>query len=432
MDEQGIFRRSPMSPLPRPHDGASTIALLRRSYPVPPEAGTPRAHHLLRRLCEAGPVHCLAAISEDRTTWNGFLARSGLDRRFASVEVHAVADVSSPRSDVLNLLSGRPPFDLRWKDPEGLRAVRASVRHLAGRVSPAVFYGYGIDTLQLVPRDLWGSCVLDCTDAQSLLLARRLRADESLGPAQRLRLAAALPSIRRYEAHAFRSAAAVVFNSSDDIAQLQARHPDAPLVCVIDGCDVDYFSPDAARGVEEEPDLLVFTGHMRYPPNADAAIHLVETILPRVWRRRPGVRALLIGPEPPERLRRLHDGERVCVTGFVDDVRPYLRRATLVVSPVRFGAGMKNKLQAALAMEKAMVASSVTCEGFADVVDGEHVRIADEPEAFAEAVCSLLEDPERRRSMALRGSALIRSRYTWQAATEALLATLRRTPPAHP
>jgi glycosyltransferase involved in cell wall biosynthesis len=128
----------------------------------------------------------------------------------------------------------------------------------------------------------------------------------------------------------------------------------------------------------------------------------------------------------------LDDGRRIFVTGFVDDVRPYLQRATVVTSPLRFGAGMKNKLQAGLAMQKAMVVSSVTCEGFGDIVDGQHALIADDPGDFAAAVCSLLEDPARRHELGRRGSELIRSRYTWEAASGVLVDTLRRTPPARP
>ena len=406
------------------------IAILPGTIPIPPDAGTPRPYHLLRRLCAAAPrVHCVAALSEDRNSWDTFLERSGLAERFASVELHSVSRRTPAHVRTLNLLTGRPPFDLRWKDPAGLQAVNRAARELVRRVSPAIFYCYGIDTLQLVPRDLWGSCVVDCTDAASLLARRRLRYEEGISRIDRLRLRLALPLLKRFEARMFEEVSAVLYNSSDDIAHLAKGHPTAPLVRVIDGCDADYFSPKHVRGVEEEPDLVVFTGNMLYPPNADAAIHLARDLLPRIWKQRPAVRALLIGPEPPERLMRLHDGKRIFVTGFVDDVRPYLQRATVVTSPVRVGTGMKNKLQAGLAMEKAMVVSSITCEGFGDVKDGQHVLIANDAGDFAAAVCSLLEDPARRRALGRRGRELIRTHYTWEAASKVMVDELRRTPP---
>lgn len=406
----------------------AVVAILNQGYPVPPDAGTPRAHHLLRRLCERARVHCLAVLTGDRAELDDFLARSELATRFASLEVLESHAAPSWRSKALSLLTGSPPFDARFRHAEALQRAGPLLRRRLAQVGPAVVYGYGIETLQWVPRDLWGSCVVDCTDAQSLLVRRRIRSDASLSWSRRIELALALPLIRRYEATMFREAAAVVYNSSDDIRSLLARHPGAPLVRVIDGCDTDYFRPDSVSETEEE-DLLVFTGHMAYPPNADAAVHLAEDVMPRVWRRRPGARAMLIGPEPPPRLQRLHDGRRVFVTGFVEDVRPHLARATVVVSPVRFGAGMKNKLQAALAMEKATVASPVTCEGFDDVEHGRHVLIAEGAEALADAIVSLLEDPARRAELGRAGGRVIRERYGWDAAADVLWDTLRGTPP---
>jgi glycosyltransferase involved in cell wall biosynthesis len=218
-------------------------------------------------------------------------------------------------------------------------------------------------------------------------------------------------------------------NSSVDLAFLRERHPGAPLVRVIDGCDVDYFDPKPFAGIRETSEIA-FVGNMLYPPNADAARQLATEILPRIRRARPDARALLIGPDARGAIADLRGLEAVEFTGFVEDVRPFLARAAVVVSPLRFGAGMKNKLQAGLAMEKAMVVSSVTCEGFDDLVHGRHALVADEPNAFASAVIGLLEDPGRRRALGSAGAALIRGSYTWPTADAALWKAVSSCPPA--
>ena len=152
--------------------------------------------------------------------------------------------------------------------------------------------------------------------------------------------------------------------------------------------------------------------------------------MPLVWRARPDARAVIVGPEPPEQIMAMQDGRRVVVTGFVPDVRPHLARATVVVSPLRFGTGMKNKLQAGLAMGRAMVASRITCEGFDRLQDGVHALVADGAADTARAVLTLLEDPARRHALGAAGRELIRVHYGWDTAAGVLWENLRHLGPA--
>jgi hypothetical protein len=200
-------------------------------------------------------------------------------------------------------------------------------------------------------------------------------------------------------------------------------------VRVIDGGDADYFTPEPFADIPESEEEITFVGNMGFPPNADAARRLARRIMPHVWRRRPRARAVLIGPDPHGVLADLAEPGRVEVTGFVPDVRPWLRRATVVASPLRFGAGMKNKLQAGLAMEKAMVASTVTREGFDELVPGRHALVADTDEAIAAAIVALLDDPLLRRALGRAGRELILSHFSWPAAIEALWHALERCAP---
>lgn len=406
----------------------AVIAVVAAPFPIPPEAGTPRPFHLLCGLARRTRLCLLAALRADDAACDAFVARGELAPLFAEIRAERVRPggaLASARS----LLRGRPSFDHRRRDAAALARVHASARDLARRLAPAVFYCWGIAALQWVPRELWRSCVLDLVDAPSLALARLIGSDESLSRLARLRLRAELSALRAYEKRTLAAVGVATLNSSVDLAFLRERHPAAPLVRVIDGCDVDYFDPTRFAGVRETSEIA-FVGNMLYPPNADAARQLATEILPRVRRVRPDVRALLIGPDARGSIADLRGLDGVEVMGFVEDVRPFLARAGVVVSPLRFGAGMKNKLQAGLAMEKAMVVSSVTCEGFDDLVRGRHALVADDPDAFASAVVELLEDPSRRRALGSAGGALIRGGYTWPVADAALWKAISSCPPA--
>jgi glycosyltransferase involved in cell wall biosynthesis len=105
----------------------------------------------------------------------------------------------------------------------------------------------------------------------------------------------------------------------------------------------------------------------------------------------------------------------------VADVRHYLARAAAVVTPLRVGSGTRLKVLEALAMAKPVVSTSVGCEGI-DVVDGQHLLVADTPAAFAEAVLRVLADSDLARRLGSAGRELVQDRYSWRSSAEALCA----------
>lgn len=410
--------------------GPAVVAVIGSTFPIPPEAGTPRPFQLLKRIAARTRVHCLAVVPQSPEEWERFREHPGLREVFASATAfHRRTEVSA-LAKLMTLVSARPLFDQRFRDPAALAGAHAHARALVREHAPVVFYCWERDTLQYVPRELWRSTVWDLVDAPVLATERRLALDETLGSWERWKLRAALVPLRRFERRALRRVGRAVLNSSADIAILSQRVPGAPIANVIDGGDADYFSADQVPGAVEAPADLLFFGNLAFPPNADAALHLVRDIMPLVWRARPDARAIVVGPDPPEGLRALQDGRRVVVTGFVPDVRPHLARATVIVSPLRFGTGMKNKLQAGLAMGKAMVASRVTCEGFDRLEPGIHALVADGAQEIARAALALLDDPARRRALGAAGRLLIRTHYGWDAAATVLWENLRHLAPA--
>ena len=163
---------------------------------------------------------------------------------------------------------------------------------------------------------------------------------------------------------------------------------------------------------------MVFNGLLHYRPNLDAAYFLVDEIWPLVEQLRPGARLTIVGRGSDADLRKLRR-PNVVVTGEVPDVRPYLDAAAVVGVPVRMGGGTRLKVVEALAMGKAVVSTSLGCEGV-NVRHGEHLLIADDPGSFASAVTTLFADHSQARSLGAAGRDRMAREYSWAMAAQRL------------
>jgi glycosyltransferase involved in cell wall biosynthesis len=215
--------------------------------------------------------------------------------------------------------------------------------------------------------------------------------------------------LRRYEAEACGRVRRTVAVSEQDRAQLAKLSLAADVVAVPTGVDTLYFAPQA---VEERPRELVFTGAMDWFPNEDGLIQFCQSTLPLVRAALPEVSLTVVGRNPTARLREAAQAAGARVTGTVDDVRPYLAEAAVVIVPLRIGGGTRLKIFEALAMAKAVVSTTIGAEGL-PVVDGEHIVIADAPERFAGAIVDLLRRPERRLALGTAGRRLVEWQFAW-------------------
>lgn len=213
---------------------------------------------------------------------------------------------------------------------------------------------------------------------------------------------------RREEIASWQRADGVILTSAREEAELQRIQPGVATITAPNGVDVENFRPS-----DEEVDAnsIVFTGLMGYRPNADGAIYCVQEILPHILQRRPSTVFSIVGMGAGQEVFDCVS-PNVVVTGEVPDVRPYIRKASVVIVPLRMGSGTRLKVLDGLAMGKTMVSTSLGCEGI-DVEDGVHLRIADDPRAFAESVVQLLENPESGRALGSAGRRLVEEKYSW-------------------
>jgi glycosyltransferase involved in cell wall biosynthesis len=257
--------------------------------------------------------------------------------------------------------------------------------------------------------------VLDEHNIESEVLQRMGRSERSLS--RRLFNAAEAVKYRRIEERAWRQVAGCVVTSDREVPTVSRTAPRTPVAVVPNAVDPEHFHPASAAS-PVHPDRIVFTGLLSYRPNVDAVRFFIDDVLPRVRARRPAAVFQVVGDGPDSVLRSLL-AEGVQVTGLVPDLRPYLARAACVVAPLRMGGGTRLKVLEALSMGTGLVSTRLGCEGI-DVRHGEHLLIADEPDDVADAVCSLLADPDLRRALGQRGRQLVVDRYSWQRSAELL------------
>ena len=177
--------------------------------------------------------------------------------------------------------------------------------------------------------------------------------------------------------------------------------------------------PVEADPGQQDPNAVVFVGSFNHEPNVDAAAWLAEDILPRIAAQRPGVKLWLVGEDPPARVARLAN-ESIVVTGRVPDVSPHLRRAAVIVAPVRTGGGMRQKVLHALALGKAVVTTPLGTEGLIGPSAELPLASADEAGAFSAHVARLLAAPVERRALGERARAFVAAHHSWRAHADRL------------
>ena len=168
---------------------------------------------------------------------------------------------------------------------------------------------------------------------------------------------------------------------------------------------------------------IVFIGSFRHPPNADAVIWYAREVLPILRERLPGVVTTIVGAEPPASVRALAAADLV-IAGYVEDVGPLFESARVSIAPLRYGAGVKGKVNLAMSYGVPVVATPAAVEGM-HLVDGEDVLVADEPRAFADAVARACRDEATWARLSQGGVDNVLRHFSRDAARRALVRILR-------
>ena len=186
----------------------------------------------------------------------------------------------------------------------------------------------------------------------------------------------------------------------------------APISVLPNGVDLDFFHPNPE--VQRDEETLVFSGKMSYHANVSMVKFLVAEIMPRLWAKRPKVRLVIVGKDPTADVRALEADPRTTVTGTVDDIRPYLWRATVAVVPLVYGAGIQNKILEAMACGTPVVTTSRTLSSLG-VTPGKELLVADGEDDFSQRVLDLLDDQVLQSRVGSAGANHVQVNHSWRA-----------------
>jgi sugar transferase (PEP-CTERM/EpsH1 system associated) len=206
--------------------------------------------------------------------------------------------------------------------------------------------------------------------------------------------------------------------SEVDRSSLKAANPNLQIDVVPNGVDVKKYQLLDPEEIQQPPALL-YIGTMSYAPCADAVLYFYKEIFPRVRQKMGEVQLWIVGANPPPEVTRL-SGNGVYVTGRVEDVLPYYRRSAVCIVPLRAGGGTRLKILEAMALGRPVVSTTIGCEGL-DVVDEQHILIADTAEQFAEKTIRLITDKTLYQQLIKEARELVKVKYDWDIITGRLL-----------
>ncbi|WP_031317638.1 TIGR03087 family PEP-CTERM/XrtA system glycosyltransferase [Blastomonas sp. CACIA14H2] len=393
------------------------LLFLAHRIPFPPDRGDKiRSHAMLKALAARGPVH-VATFGET----DADMAAEAELAWTATSHVLVRRTISNLRAGLNALPYGKPVSLVAFESDEIRHYVS---RLIATRPIDTIFVFSG-QMAQFIPSSFAGRVVIDFVDMDSAKFAAY--AQTALGP-MKLVHAREARLLGAFEQQMARRAHLSLFCSPHEVAEfrLGLGDPQVRVDAVVNGIDTVFYDPgrvEAAAYPGVPGPHMVFTGQMDYAPNVDAVTHFAEAVLPRVQERFPNAWFHIIGRNPAPAVRALAARHGVDVVGAVDDIRPWIASANMVVAPLRIARGIQNKVLEAMAMARPVIASAAAAEGI-EAVTGEHFLVAPSDDAMVDAVCSLAADPDRGAAMGAAARAHMLAHYQWNAQLAPLLAWL--------
>lgn len=244
-------------------------------------------------------------------------------------------------------------------------------------------------------------------DTVDLHFLRESRAAELAGDGALVRAAA---GTRQRELDLMARSDLTLVVSAMEQQLLKDLAPDVPVALLS-----NLHEPLASPPGGDQREDLVFVGGFRHPPNIDAVRWFIKEVFPQIRARIPGIRFHCIGSDPPREILALHGHDGVHIHGYVEDLDPYMDGARVAVAPLRFGAGVKGKINLSMAHGQPVVATTCAAEGM-HLRNGHDVMVADDAAGFAGAVVRAYQEPALWQRLSANGLENVRRHFSLDAA----------------
>ena len=382
------------------------ILFLSNRTPYPPYRGDKlKIFHLAKQLTAKGhELHLLTFAQSEED----LAARPKLETIFTKVHLVPLPAWKSALHATAAMWNYKPVQVLYFRD--------TGMRRKLEEVLQEHFNAIHVQHLRMAPY-LEGNRsiprILDLPDAFSLYWERRKAIAK--GIFQKWFAAMEAARVLRYE-RVINAYDLALTCSQEDLAYLRNQHDADNVRLLPNGVDLDTFCPRDHDYVANK--TLLFTGNMDYAPNLDAVQYFVSEILPKIRKAHPEVRFVIAGQRPVEAVKNLAN-DYISVTGFVEDLAATYNAASVVVAPLRFGAGTQNKVLEAMAMGIPVVCSDIGFAGLG-IISGQGAFMETDAERFAERVIQLLGDAVLRKRTGDQGIDIMRARFGWGAVARLL------------
>lgn len=255
--------------------------------------------------------------------------------------------------------------------------------------------------------------ILDLPDAFSLYWKRRI--DNVMGP-KKLFTQIEYKRLLKYENKLNQFDLALVC-SQEDLLYLQETHGIHDIALLPNGVNTDTFPLEKHDYSQNQ--TVLFTGNMDYAPNVDAVVYFAEEIWPNIQLEHPNIQFIIAGQNPVDKVQVLAKDPSIKVTGFVESIADEYRKASIVVAPLRFGAGTQNKVLEAMAMGVPVISHNIGFEGL-NIESGQGVILCQDSKEFIQASNRLLANEADRQSTGEAGQTVIKEHFTWEIVSQQL------------
>jgi len=387
------------------------ILVLTPQLPYPPQQGTAiRNYNLIAQIARQHEVHLLSFLDP-----SGFSSDVGPLRDLCKSVTSVPAPTRSTWRRLLSVLaSPLPDIAHRLASPDFQKAFEAKLSELSPdviQIEGLEMVGYALRCQRIKNGPL---LVFDAHNAEYMLQKRIFETD-----AQRpRRWAGAVYSLIqwqklvRYETTVCQRMQRIVACSEADARAMRRLVSTLQPIIVPNGVDTHICRPGAVPPAALHGQALVFTGKMDFRPNVDAMLWFCSHVLPIIREQCPEAHLYVVGKNPHPRLAHLTEMTGVTLTGFVEDVRPYIAAAAVYVAPLLTGGGTRLKILEAMAMGKAIVSTTLGCEGIA-ATSGRQIVLADSPAEFAQQVLELLRAQPKREDLGRAARAFVERHFDW-------------------
>jgi glycosyltransferase involved in cell wall biosynthesis len=365
-----------------------------------------KTYQVLEALAARHEIVYCSFVRDEREAWNAEQLQ-GLCERVVTVPLRRSWS-NNVRFFIESLLVGEA-FLLR-RDEQA--AMHTCVRALLGGERIDAIHVDQVNMMRFVPADWPGGVILDAHNAVWLVCERLRQGEGNL--LKRWFLAREVRLLCQAEGEACRRAAGVlVVSEQDKRALCEVAGGSVPVSVVPIALDVGRYDElwEQRKQGGMEPGHVLTIGTMYWPPNSEGVQWWLREGYVTLQRMYAGAIYSIVGARPPRKLRALaRRFAGVEVLGYVADIAPLWRRATLLAVPLLAGGGVRVKILEAMAMGVPVVTTTVGCEGLS-VRHGEHLLIADTAQEFSKACFAILRDPQLARRLAENARQLMIEHY---------------------